>query len=340
MSTQTISARSAKSTTGRSISFALRVIRGWFAFLSATAPRLAEWHATRLFFTPQRRGRRGPGAIAGMEGMAFHVVVDGKQVACWSYGSGPMVLMVHGWGGCARDWEEVAARLVAGGRRVILFDALAHGVSEGKRTTLPEMSRTIHAIADHVALGADGRFETFEAVIAHSFGGAATALAVRDGLLARNLVLVAPVAEPMGFVDPVGEMLGLSEARRAGMVERIRVIAGGDLGSIDPVRAISGCTIPGLVIHDGSDVRVPWSQGRAIAEVWPAARLVTTAGLGHRDILRSSEVMDRIAAHLGLPSPAVEQSPPAERTPSIAQAPPAPADPARGRTAAREAARR
>jgi hypothetical protein len=100
------------------------------------------------------------------------------------------------------------------------------------------------------------------------------------------------------------------------------------------IRAISRCTIPGLVIHDSGDVRVPWGQGRAIAEAWPAARLVTTHGLGHRDILRSGEVLDRIAAHLGLPLPAVE------RAPSIAQTPPAPSDPARGRTAAREAARR
>jgi len=334
------SVRFMNSTTGRSIPFRLRAVRRWFAFLSATSPRLAEWHATRLFFTPQRRARRGPGAIAGVEGTAFHVVVDGKRVACWSYGRGPMVLMVHGWGGCARDWEEVAARLVAGGRRVILFDALAHGTSEGKRTTLPEMSRTIHAIADHVSLGVDGRFETFEAVVAHSFGGAATALAVRDGLLTRSLVLVAPVAEPMGFVDEVGEMLGLDAERRAGMVERIRVIAGGDLGRIDVVRAISGCTIPGLVIHDSGDVRVPWGQGRAIAEAWPAARLVTTHGLGHRDILRSGEVIGRIAAHLGLAPTAVDRSSAVDQAPGAEPSSAAHPEPPRARTAAREAAHR
>ncbi|HEU4452214.1 MAG TPA: alpha/beta hydrolase [Longimicrobium sp.] len=315
-------------------------MRGWFAFLSAAAPKVAEWHATRLFFTPQRRPGRGPGRIAGVEGAEFHVVVGGKQVACWSYGSGPMVLMVHGWGGCARDWEEMAARLVEGGRRVILFDALAHGVSEGKRTTLVEMARTIHAIADEVALGTEGRFETLDAVVAHSFGGAAAALAVRDGLLTRNLVLVAPVAEPMGFVDQVAEMLGLSAARRAGMVERIRIAAGGDLGRIDVVRAIAGCAIPGMVIHDSGDVRVPWSQGRAIAEAWPHSHLVTTTGLGHRDILRSGEVIERIARQIGIASPAVGRTLSVEQAPSIARTPPAPSDPARGRPAARETARR
>lgn len=298
MSSRDASSHPDNSTNGRSIPISVRAIRSWFSLLSIVAPRMAEWHATRIFFTPHHRARRGPGAIGGEQGRPFTVSVDGKRVACWSFGRGPAVLMVHGWGGSSRDWEELAPRIVSAGYRVILFDGPAHGVSGGKTTTLPEMARTIHAIADEVALGPDGRYEPLEAVIAHSFGGAAAVLAARDGLQVRDLVLLAPVAVPMSFVAEVADVLGLPEARRAGMIERIRVAAGGDLSRIDVVRAIGGSKLPGMVIHDRDDTRVAFDQGRAIADAWPRARFVTTAGLGHRGVLRSGEVLDLVVSHL------------------------------------------
>lgn len=310
------------STTGRSIPFQLRAVRAWFAALSAVAPCAAEWHAARIFFTPKHRPGGGPGTIAGDEGEAFTVDAGGSRVACWSCGRGPTVLLVHGWGGSSRDWDGLAPRLVAAGYRVVLFDGPAHGASSGRRTTLPRMARAIHAIADHVAMGRGGRYEPLEAVVAHSFGGAAAVLAARDGLAVRDLVLLAPVAEPMSFVDEVAGALGLSPARTAGMVERIRVAAGGDLSRIDVVRAIAGSTLPGLVVHDHGDARVPYGQGSAIADAWPRARFVTTRGLGHRGILHDACVLDLVVSHL-------------QRAPNPAT-PPAPAPPRRPRPGAEE----
>jgi hypothetical protein len=160
MSTRESYARALNSTNGRSFSPGIRALRAGFAILSAVAPPLAERLATRLFFTPHRRVRREPGAVAGATGTPFTVSVGGVKVACWSYGRGPTVLLVHGWGGSSRDWEALAPRLVAAGYRAILFDGPAHGVSGGRRTTLPEMVRAIHAIADEVALGPGGRWGT------------------------------------------------------------------------------------------------------------------------------------------------------------------------------------
>ena len=43
---------------------------------------------------------------------------------------------------------------------------------------------------------------------------------------------------------------------------------------------------PMLVVHDEGDDEAPYSGGLAIAHAWPASRLFTTTGLGHRRILR------------------------------------------------------
>jgi pimeloyl-ACP methyl ester carboxylesterase len=296
MSTTTATAVNQKSTTGRSIPWQLRLVRAWFTGLSRVSTRAAGWHAERIFFTPHRRTPRAPGVLAGIEPEEIRVRVDGVPVAGWSYGRGPVVLLVHGWGGCARDWSELAPLVVAAGYRAVLFDLPAHGLSGGKRTALPDMVRAIHTLAHELTFGPGGEMEPLEAVVAHSFGGAAAVLAMRDGLLARRLVLVNPVGDPMSFEGAVSHALGLGPAARAALRDRIRVRAGGDLARIDVVRAAAGLSVPGLVIHDADDTTVPYAQGRAIAHAWPGARFVTARGLGHRGVLTSRAVLDAIAS--------------------------------------------
>jgi pimeloyl-ACP methyl ester carboxylesterase len=55
---------------------------------------------------------------------------------------------------------------------------------------------------------------------------------------------------------------------------------------------------PLLVMHDRDDPTVPWAEGAAIASAWRGAELVTTSGLGHRDIVRDPDVVARAVAFL------------------------------------------
>ena len=298
-----------KSTTDRSESTRMRVTRRYFATLAAISPALAEWHAMRVFSTPGPRRLHDPRTIAGVQGVPFRVRSGRRELRCWSYGEGPTLVCVHGWGGCAGDWSPVAEALVSAGFRIVLFDFPGHGASPNGRSTLVSVTRDLHAVAGDVIGARGGSGGPLHAVLAHSFGGAAATLALTEGLPARSLVLVAPVAHPLAYVDATARALGLSSARRDGMVERLRRIAGGDLSRIDVLTAASRIGVPGLVIHDRSDTVVPWSNGREIAYAWGGAHFVSTDGLGHRKVLRSPEVMARIAGFLGAagatsPSPA------------------------------------
>ncbi|HEX9936103.1 MAG TPA: alpha/beta fold hydrolase [Longimicrobium sp.] len=182
-----------KSTTDRSLDWRFRAVRGWFAALSTVSPGLAAAHASRIFFKPQRRTRSAPGVLGGVEPVEFRIRSGQDQVVGWSYGSGPTVLLVHGWGGCAGDWSGLTPLLTEAGYRVVMFDFPAHGLSSGVRTALPDMVRAIHSVALELAFGPAGGFAPVEAVVAHSFGGAAAVLAAREGLLARRMVLLNPV---------------------------------------------------------------------------------------------------------------------------------------------------
>jgi len=185
-----------KSTTGRSKATRLRLLRGYFAALAAFAPALAERHALRIFCTPGPRRRHEVRGIAGVEAVPLEVRSGGERLRCWSYGEGPTVLCVHGWGGSAGDLAGVAEALVPAGFRVVVFDFQGHGFSTGRRANLVRLVGALQAVAHEITFSRSGTVQPLHAVVAHSFGVAAATLALREGLLARALVLMAPAAHP------------------------------------------------------------------------------------------------------------------------------------------------
>ena len=93
-------------------------------------------HFARTRARPGARRRR-PTRVAGRRG----------DVAVWQWGSGPRVLLVHGWGGNAARLRHFVAPLVEAGFGVAAFDAPAHGLSHGSFATLPDFIETVGLVA-------------------------------------------------------------------------------------------------------------------------------------------------------------------------------------------------
>ncbi|HEX2076295.1 MAG TPA: alpha/beta fold hydrolase, partial [Longimicrobium sp.] len=190
------------STNGRAVPLALRLLRGWFRVASAVAPRTAERQAASLFLTPPRRRQPDAGLEDAAAGRYAFTVHDGeREVAAWSWGSGPVVLLAHGWGGSAADMAPLAERLQRAGYRAVLVDFPAHGRSPGRRTNMVEWLGALRAVA--AAVG------PIHAAAGHSFGGAAIALSMSElELDVRGAVLIAPAAGPVLFLDRFTRMIG------------------------------------------------------------------------------------------------------------------------------------
>jgi len=183
---------------------------------------------------------------------------------------------------------RIASRLVTRGFRAVAFDMPAHGHSTGDRVTALSMAGAIGAVARKTGPA--------HAIIAHSLGATATALALRDGLDVERVVLLAPAAEPTYFARQLARTLGLSKARTEGMLDRIRLAIGGDWNRVTVDAFAPEMTARLLLVHDPNDPDVPWSHGDAIASAWPDSKLLPVVGLGHRNILRNSEVIEAAVA--------------------------------------------
>jgi pimeloyl-ACP methyl ester carboxylesterase len=110
-----------------------------------------------------------------------HVSVRGTRLRYFERGAGPLVVLLHGFGGAASNWALVAP-LLAGTCRVLVPELPGHGGS----SPLPAPAETLDPYADRVAALLDGP----GVLVGHSLG-AVTALRIaqRRPELVRGLVL-------------------------------------------------------------------------------------------------------------------------------------------------------
>ena len=275
-----------KSTNVRVSSFRFRLLRTVFGVLGYLAPGLVARWAARLFLTTRRhRPSQSERRVLGTS-EAFSVWSGGYRLAVWSWGVGPTVLLVHGWNGRGTQLGALVAPLVQRGYRVVTFDTVGHGDSDGKRATLVDMADAVGAVAEAVG--------PVMALIAHSMGGAVTTIAMADGLAVQRAVYIAPPADPARWIEIFAEFLGFSEDLTDRMTAYIERLAGRKVRDLrGPVLARS-MTTPLLVIHDRDDLEVPWRESSAVATAWPGASTWRTAGLGHRRVLRDPGVVEKI----------------------------------------------
>ena len=258
-----------------------------FAASTVLFPELAGAWAERMFLTPPRMRDAAASALDLIDARNTWLEHKGRQIAMFTWGArsteAPAVLLAHGWGGNAAQMRAFAFPLLQAGYRVIAYDQPAHGVSEGKLTGLPDFADVLGAVARHHG--------GIEAVVAHSLGGAAAALALAWGKTSfRKIVLVSPPSDLVGYSRRFARWYWMPEPVRQAMQNAIEERYGVRWEDIEVGRVAPRLGAKALVIHDRDDRLMPWTHGAAVARQWPDARLLLTDGLGHRRILGSERV--------------------------------------------------
>jgi len=203
----------------------------------------------------------------------------------------PVALLLHGWGGHARQMLPLAGALAAQGLRPVILEMPAHGRSAGGVSNLPQFARALDYVAGR--LMQDGN--RVGAVVAHSLGANAAAYAASRGTPMGRLVLVAPPASPHEYTRLFAQVFGLSERTRAAMQRRIEAREGILMPAFEPGAVGPRIHVPMLVVHDRHDSINRFADGQAYAHAVRGAELLATEGLGHRKLLKDAQVLGRVA---------------------------------------------
>lgn len=256
------------------------LMRAAIRTLAFLAPPLAVRAAARLFRYPIRPREHA------LPGQRFSVRVRGHVVRGGVVGDGPLVILAHGWGGSEQQFDVLTDALAGRGFRVATFSAIGHGASTGRFSSMVEFRDSLRAVVAHLG--------TPQAIVGHSLGGAAAALAVSEGLETARLVLIAASAHPSRYLSLFLDWLEFPHALRNRVIEHFEKTlrlswARLDIGAIGPL-----VRLPALIVHDHGDREVPWSEGADAARLIAGAAFVSTDGLGHRRILRDAAVVARV----------------------------------------------
>ena len=252
--------------------------------LGTVWPRASARVAHRLWSRPQRfdRPQREHDFLSTAEQTDLPLGMG--HIRTWTWGSGPTILLVHGWEGRGTQLASFVKPLVDLGYRVATFDAPAHGDSRGSEASIFTFADAIHRSARQLG--------PLHGLVAHSMGGAASLLALAAGLPAKRVVFIAP-ADASKAIDRFGDAVGLPPQVRRLLSNDVRDRYGAPLASVSPDLLAAQLQAPALVIHDQSDRFVPLGDGERIVSAWPGAELHVTEGLGHHRILRDASVIAR-----------------------------------------------
>ncbi len=211
----------------------------------------------------------------------------------WSWGKeGPLIVLVHGWGGYAAQMAPLAVCLSQQGFRCITIDIRGHGESPLKHTRWSYL-------LDDIATLWQSLDEDIYAYIAHS-AGALTTMAGRSlmGIHAKRYVCICAPSHPFPPINVIEKKL----APRKRVINRYReYIAEQFQTSWDLLQtgiSYAGAGADMLLFYDKSDRFIPHSEGDKILALCPGSRLVKTNGYSHTKILTAPELAEAVSEFL------------------------------------------
>ncbi|OYY45003.1 MAG: hypothetical protein B7Y56_07775 [Gallionellales bacterium 35-53-114] len=225
---------------------------------------------------------------------SFYLAFNHNKIKVYEWGSGPVILLVHGWAGRALQLDAFITPLLQQGYRVVAFDHKGHGESSSRFSSYPEIVRGTGLVAAHYA-------DTLYGVVAHSIGSNSMFKVSENFERELKMVAVAPMENFIGWLEKMRMRLGIYEDLFAQVIRQIESDSGLILAELCVLDYEKIRHHDVLLVHDKFDRINQISASHEIQKNLHGTELIQTEMLGHSRILGNQEVVDRVVAHFPPP---------------------------------------
>jgi hypothetical protein len=210
-----------------------------------------------------------------------------NKIQCWQWGSGPLVIFVHGWNGKGIQFIPFLKMFSDSGYSVLTFDLPGHGESEGKYSNYFAITDSIRAILNHLDKS------NLAGIIGHSVGAAAIINALDKEDISIPTVLIAPPLHLKEMLEYAFFSHGIPSKVFYSLITDFERLMGYNLKNDNPINLIKKKQLQALIIHDKNDKITSFQDSMEVSKIIPSLDLFPTAGLGHRRILFDEAVINK-----------------------------------------------
>ncbi|WP_240668933.1 alpha/beta fold hydrolase [Flavobacterium columnare] len=209
------------------------------------------------------------------------------QTYMWK-GNETKILLVHGWESNSSRWEKIVLYLKNTGSTIIALDAPAHGLSQGKKFSVPQYSLFIHEVVQ--------KYQP-QYLIGHSIGG--NACLYYQHVFPTEIKKIIVLGAPCDFeiiLNNYIALLSLNSKLTKELKEKWELEYKQKIEDFSAQLFVQNSKIKGLIIHDIEDKTVAINEGKKIAQAWKESLFIETKELGHS--LQDEKVFKEISAFL------------------------------------------
>lgn len=253
--------------------------------LHGVAPNvLGQFLRKRGFSTPQLRLQPYEKSIRDLA-ISYPVQIDkSKKLQVYEWGNGPVILLVHGWGGRGLQMSSFVAPLVQAGFRVVTFDSKGHGESSTTYSSYLEFIQSLRAVIASMDVSVHG-------IVGHSMGASVALKVLEDLEEPVRFVSIAPMPKIGDFLQKLQTQRGIPQPVFEKLIKLVEDDSGLSLQqhAENDIEKLKGHRI--LLIHDQRDRINPFQRSLELMNHGLEAELMVTQGLGHRRILHNEDVL-------------------------------------------------
>jgi pimeloyl-ACP methyl ester carboxylesterase len=269
----------------------LKALRFILGISSRVTPGLTTRVLLGHFYKPSTlRSRKNSKYVPETEAIVVIHNFPQYEICTKTYGTGPTILCLHGWGGSSDSFIKIIDPLVKEGYQVITMDLPGHGNSSGKESSLFDFIASTTLLLETIP--------QLYAIIGHSIGGLAAMNLVARNQSVTKIITISTPSSINTILNTYKVNLNLTEKVVNNLATHIEKKYQVQIADYSVEALYTNFPDSGLIIHDRFDNVIPYSEAQFISHLWESATLKSVTRLGHHRILKEPVITKEILNYL------------------------------------------